>query len=59
MILEFHGGLSDVVSLTLEQGYTKRPLFAKNIKEQFERIRDSDHFWFKNAKHELVNILIS
>ena len=58
MILEFHAGLSDVVSLILEQGYTKRPLFA-NIKEQFERIRDSDHFWFKNAKHELVNILIS
>ncbi len=28
------------------------PLFSKIIKEQFERIRDSDRFWFENTEHE-------
>ena len=28
------------------------PLFRKIIKEQFERIRDSDRFWFENIEHE-------
>ena len=28
------------------------PLFSKIIREQFERIRDSDRFWFENTEHE-------
>ena len=28
------------------------PLFRKIIREQFERIRDSDRFWFENVEHE-------
>lgn len=30
------------------------PLFSKIIKEQFERIRDSDRFWFENTETELM-----
>ena len=30
------------------------PLFSKIIREQFERIRDSDRFWFENTEHEWV-----
>ncbi|KAI1304155.1 Dual oxidase [Halotydeus destructor] len=29
------------------------PLFRRIIKEQFERIRDSDRFWFENAGNDL------
>ena len=31
------------------------PLFTKLIKEQFERLRDSDRFWFENRELEVFN----
>ena len=31
------------------------PLFTKIMKEQFERLRDSDRFWFENKENELFN----
>eukprot|EP00117_Sycon_ciliatum_P014232 scpid13674/ scgid14577/ Dual oxidase 1; Large NOX 1; Long NOX 1; NADPH thyroid oxidase 1; Thyroid oxidase 1 len=31
------------------------PLFREIIKDQFERIRDGDRFWFENIENELFN----
>jgi len=37
----------------LESFGSPGPLFSKIIKEQFERLRDSDRFWFENRENEI------
>ena len=31
------------------------PLFRQIIKDQFERIRDADRFWFENEENEIFS----
>ncbi len=52
-----YGDLNDIdlyVGGMLESVDGPGPLFSKIIKEQFERIRDADRFWFENQELRLV-----
>merc|ERR550532_975025 len=54
---DLYGSLDNVdlyVGGMLESYDRPGPLFRKIIKEQFERIRDSDRFWFENTEHEVL-----
>merc|ERR1719232_1098784 len=55
---DLYGDLDNVdlyVGGMLESYDRPGPLFRKIIKEQFERIRDSDRFWFENSEHEIFD----
>ena len=48
-----YGSLSDIdlyVGGMLESVDGPGPLFTKIIKEQFQRLRDADRFWFENKE---------
>lgn len=50
----YGGGLDDVdlyIGGMLETDKDPGPLFRAVIGEQFERIRDSDRFWFENTEN--------
>jgi dual oxidase len=52
-LAQLYGSLLDIdlyVGGMLESVDGPGPLFAKIIKELFERIRDSDRFWFENQE---------
>ncbi len=50
-----YGGGMDNVDLyiggMLESTFDPGPLFRAIIKEQFQRIRDADRFWFENSEN--------
>ena len=53
---ELYGNLDDVdlyIGGMLETDVIGRPgeLFRKIIRQQFERIRDADRFWFENPQN--------
>ena len=51
---KIYGNMDDVdlyVGGMLESVDRPGPLFSKVIKEQFQRLRDADRFWFENKEH--------
>lgn len=57
-LAQLYGSLDDVdlyIGGMLESVDGPGPLFTKIIKEQFQRLRDSDRFWFENRELEIFS----